>query len=107
MGIAGHLEATKENWTMLFDLNYTNISDSPGTRILRLKSMISELGGGYHMNPDFLFLGGARIVRNKVEITSPHEIIGTLHQSKTWVDPFIGAQASAKLPQPNSVKHLP
>jgi len=95
MGFAGHLEATRNQWTILFDLNYVNISDKPNTVIVRLKNLTTEIGATYHITDAFEFLGGARIVRYKIELTpdqlSPRE------DSKTWVDGFAGLRASARV----------
>ncbi len=38
MAFAGHLEATRDKWTILFDINYLNLSDKPNTVVVRLKN---------------------------------------------------------------------
>lgn len=95
MGLAGHLEATRGNWTLLFDAQYMNLSESPEVLIIRLKNTIAEIGGGYHLNPHFEVLGGVRIIKYRLELTPRND--RTYDQSKTWGDPFVGGQVSGKL----------
>ena len=102
MAFAGHLEATKDNkWTLLFDINYVNISDSPNVAIVRLKTATTEIGATYHINDSFEFLGGARIVRYKLEVTPGNNV--TLEDSKTFLDGFAGIRASAKVGKSSTV----
>jgi hypothetical protein len=89
-GFAGHMEATKNKFTMFFDINYINISEKPQTIVVRVKNTVGELGATYHLGL-FEILGGVRIIKWKLELT-PSQIPTTFERSKTFVDPIIGAR---------------
>ena len=95
MGLAGHLEANKNRCTLLFDFQYINVSDKPDTVEIRVKNTVLEGGGAYRLHPSFEAIGGVRIVNYKVELTP--DLIEPIEKSKTWVDPFIGGRAKAKI----------
>lgn len=95
-GFAGHLEATKSNFTLFFDINYINISEKPQTVVVRVKNTVGEIGATYHLGAVFEVLGGARIIKWKLELT-PSQIPITIERSKTFVDPFVGARVRARL----------
>jgi hypothetical protein len=95
MGLAGHLEANKDRWTLLFDFQYVNVSDKPNTVEIRVKNTVLEGGTAYRLHPAFEALGGVRIVNYKLELTP--EILDPIERSKTWVDPFVGGRAKAKV----------
>ncbi len=97
MALTGHFEARKNNWTLLFDLFYLNISEKPQTIAVRVKQTVTELGGTYHLNSWFEALGGVRIVKYRLELTPTPLDEPLFEGSKTWADPFIGARAHAKL----------
>ena len=95
MGLAGHLEANKDRCTLFFDFQYINLSEKPNTVEIRVKNTVLEGGTAYRLHPAFEALGGVRIVNYKIELTP--EILDPIEKSKTWVDPFIGGRAKAKV----------
>jgi hypothetical protein len=95
MGISGHLEANKDKWTLLFDLQYINVSEKPDTVVIRVKNTVMEGGVTYRLHPAFEALGGVRIVRYKLELTP--DLIEPIEASKTWADPFVGVRAKAQV----------
>lgn len=97
MALTGHFEARKNNWTLLFDVFYVNISEKPQTVVVRVKQTVAELGGTYHVSPWFEALAGVRIVKYRLELTPTPLDEPLVEGSKTWADPFVGARARAKV----------
>ncbi len=95
LGLAGHMEANRNKWTLLFDFQHINVSEKPDTVIIRLKNNLVEVGTFYRLHPAFEAVGGARIVNYKLTLTP--EFIDEIEGSKTWVDPFVGGRATAKI----------
>jgi hypothetical protein len=101
MGVAGHLEANRNKWTLLFDFQYLNVSEKPDSVEIRLKNTVLEGGTAYRLHPAFEALGGVRIVNYKLELTP--DIIDPIESSKTWADPFVGGRAKAMVSDDFSV----
>jgi hypothetical protein len=91
-----------ESWFLSSQLVYMNLKQDQdvagGTATATVKETLVELVGGYRVTHELTFLAGLRLVDlySDLHYHGPHTEFGGA-ASKTWVDPFVGAQLDAPL----------
>jgi hypothetical protein len=97
-----HFDMKNDRWLLSSDVIYMNLQQDAevanGTAEVSVTETFFEVAGGYRISPVFTLLGGARLV----DLGSTLDFTGTNvtesgHQSKSWVDPFVGAQLNVAL----------
>jgi hypothetical protein len=86
-----HLEARKENWLGILDLNYQRGEEDnlEGSRT-ETTSWVIEAAVAYRVAYQFEVLGGARFINLKADVTE--DSVSRLNASESWVDPFLGGR---------------
>jgi len=97
-----HFDMKNDRWLLSSDVIYMNLQQSTdvanGTAEVSVTETFFEVAGGYRISPVFTLLGGGRLV----DLGCTLDFTGTNvtengHQSKSWVDPFVGAQLNVAL----------
>ena len=97
-----HFDMKNDRWLLSSDLIYMNLQQGAevtnGTAEASVTETFFEVAGGYRISQAFTLLAGARLV----DLGSTLDFTGTNvsqngHQSKSWVDPFVGAQITVAL----------
>jgi hypothetical protein len=102
MGAMAHFDMKNDTWLLSSDLIYMNLQQSAdaanGTAEATMTETIFEVAGGYRTSKEFTLLAGARYVDlgSKLSFTGAHADWSG-DQSKSWVDPFVGAQINVAL----------
>jgi hypothetical protein len=102
MGAMVHFDMKNDRWLVSSDLIYMNLQQSAdvanGTAKATVTQTMLEGAGGYRVSKEFTVLAGARFVDlgNKLSFTGPHADWSG-DRSKSWVDPFVGAQLNTAL----------
>ena len=102
MGAMVHFDMKNDRWLLSSDLIYMNLQQSGdvanGTAEATMTETFVEVAGGYRVSKEFTLLVGARFVDlgGKLSFTGTNtDRSGS--QSKSWVDPFVGAQLNVAL----------
>jgi hypothetical protein len=102
MGAMVHFDMKNDRWLLSSDVIYMNLQQSAevanGTAEVSVTETFFEVAGGYRVSQAFTFLAGARLVDlgSKLSFTGAHANFSG-DQSKSWVDPFVGAQLNIAL----------
>jgi hypothetical protein len=97
-----HFDMKNDRWLLSSDVIYMNLQQSAevanGTAEVSVTETFFEAAGGYRVSQAFTLLAGARLV----DLGSTLDFTGTNvsqngNQSKSWVDPFVGAQLNVAL----------
>jgi hypothetical protein len=101
-GAMVHFDMKNDRWLVSSDLIYMNLQQSTdvanGTAEATMTETFVEVAGGYRVSKEFTVLAGARFVDlgGKLAFTGTNaDRSGS--QSKSWVDPFVGAQVNVAL----------
>jgi hypothetical protein len=102
MGAMVHFDMKNDRWLLSSDVIYMNLQQNAevgnGTGKATVTQTFFEVAGGYRVSKELTMLGGARFV----DLGSKLSFTGTNanrsgDQSKSWVDPFVGAQLNVAL----------
>jgi hypothetical protein len=102
MTFMGHFDMQNERWLLSSDLIYMDLEgDSElanGTATTTVQETVFEVAGGYRVTPAVTLLAGARYVDLGLGLryTGPN-LERDVDASKSWVDPFVGANLSLPL----------
>ena len=101
-GAMVHFDMKNDRWLVSSDLIYMDLQQSTdvanGTAKATMTQTFVEVAGGYRVSKEFTVLAGARLVDlgGKLSFTGTNaDRSGS--QSKSWVDPFVGAQLNVAL----------
>jgi hypothetical protein len=95
-----HFDMKNDRWLLSSDLIYMNLQQSTDVAggTATVTQTFVEAAGGYRVSREFTVLAGARFVDlgGKLSFTGTNaDRSGS--QSKSWVDPFVGAQLNVAL----------
>ena len=95
-----HFDMKNDRWLLSSDLIYMNLQQSTDVAggTATVTQTFVEAAGGYRVSREFTVLAGARLVDlgGKLSFTGTNaDRSGS--QSKSWVDPFVGAQLNVAL----------
>jgi hypothetical protein len=102
MGAMVHFDMKNDTWLVSGDLIYMKLQQEAevanGTAEVSVTETFFEVAGGYRTSKALTLFAGARLV----DLGSTLDYTGTNasqngHQSKSWVDPFVGAQLNVAL----------
>jgi hypothetical protein len=97
-----HFDMKNDRWLLSSDVIYMNLQQSAevanGTAEASVTESFFEVAGGYRASKALTFLAGARLVDlgSKLSFTGANADLSG-DQSKSWVDPFVGAQLTVAL----------
>ena len=101
-GAMVHFDMKNDRWLVSSDLIYMDLQQSTdvanGTAKATMTETFVEVAGGYRVSKGFTVLAGARFadLGGKLSFTGINaDRSGS--QSKSWVDPFVGAQVNVAL----------
>ncbi len=101
-GGMAHFDMMNDRWLVSSDIVYMDLEQSAaaanGTADVGVTETFFDVLGGYRVSPALSLLVGARLadLGGDLRYTGAHVESGG-SQSKTWVDPLIGAQVNAAL----------
>jgi hypothetical protein len=101
-GAMVHFDMKNDRWLVSSDLIYMDLQQSTdvanGTAKATVTETVFEVAGGYRSSKEFTLLAGARLVDlgGKLSFTGTNADRSS-SQSKSWVDPFVGAQLNVAL----------
>jgi len=102
MGAMAHFDMKNDRWLVSSDLIYMNLQQSTevanGTAKVTVTETLFEVAGGYRVSPAVTLLAGGRLVDlgNELGFSGPNAD-SSGKQSRSWVDPFVGAQLNVPM----------
>jgi hypothetical protein len=101
-GGMAHFDMKNDRWLLSSDLIYMDLRQDAevanGTAEVKVTETLFEVAGGYRVSPAFTVLAGARLVDLGSELGFSGALASSSgKQSKSWVDPFLGAQLGVAL----------
>ena len=97
-GFMGGARAHKNKWAISTEIIYVSVGSATSTGTdVDVDQWIIAGDVAYQVSPSLEVLGGARIVSIGNSIDFQAQLLPTLHQDKTWVDPVIGVRFAPRL----------